>query len=1047
MNLSATFIKRPVATTLLTVGVALAGAIAFLLLPVSPLPQVEFPTIAVSASLPGADPETMATSVAAPLERQFGLVAGVTEMTSTSARGSTTIVLQFDLDRNIDGAARDVQAAINAARGYLPADLPNNPIYRKVNPAEAPILIIALTSDSVSTAQMYDAASTILQQKLSQVEGVGQVFVGGSSPPAVRVDVNPVASSKYGISLEDVRGLLANTNINRPKGQLTDEKKTWEIQTNDQLLTAEQYRPLIVTFRTGAGVRLSDIADVQDSVENLRTAGLVNDRPAVMVVIFRQPGANIIGTVDRVHTLLPQLEAAMPGGVKLSTVMDRTPPIRGSLHDVELTLVISAFLVILVVFSFLRSVRSTAIPAVAVAVSIMGTFGVMYLFGYSLDNLSLMALTIATGFVVDDAIVVLENITRYMEKGISPREAAFMGAREIAFTVLSMSASLVSVFIPILLMGGMVGRLFHEFAVTLSAAVAVSLVISLTTTPMMCATLLKPEKPGGHGFFSRAGERAFNRMLGSYDTTLRWALRHPRFMLFLTLAAVAVNVGLFILIPKGFFPEQDTGRISGTIQAEQDISFQSMKEKLSEVVDIIRSDPDVVSVSAFTGGGGGPGGGTSSNTGRMFIALKPFEERKATAGEVITRLRGKLARVPGAPTYLQPVQDLRIGGRIGAGLYQYTIQGDNLAEINTWAARMLQRMRTLPQLVDTSSDQQDKGLQVTVVIDRDTASRLGITPQLVDNTLNDAFGQRQVSITYTLLNQYHVVMEVEPRFWQRPETLGDIYLNGPGGAVVPLSGFARFERTATSLAVNHQGQFPSVTISFNLAPGVSLGEAVKAVESATFQMGMPASVRANFSGTAQAFEASLTTEPLLIVAAFVAVYIVLGVLYESYIHPITILSTLPSAGVGAVLALMILHTELSIIAVIGIILLIGIVKKNGIMMVDFALEAERKEGRSPVDAIYRASLLRFRPIMMTTMAALLGALPLALGGGVGSELRQPLGIAIVGGLIFSQMLTLYTTPVMYLYLDRLRLWIKSMRTGNVSQMGPGRTPGSKAYEG
>jgi len=1042
MNLSATFIKRPVATTLLTIGAALAGAIAFRLLPVSPLPHVEFPTIAVSASLPGADPETMATSVAAPLERQFGLIAGVTEMTSTSSRGSTSIVLQFDLNRNIDGAARDVQAAINAARGYLPADLPNNPIYRKVNPAEAPVLIIALTSDSVSTAQMYDAASTILQQKLSQVEGVGQVFVGGSSLPAVRVDVNPMALSKYAISLEDVRGVLASTNINRPKGQLANDKRTWEIQTNDQLHSAEQYRPLIVTFRAGAAVRLPDIANVHDSVEDLRTAGLVNGRPAVMVVIFRQPDANIIGTVDRVRSLLPQLEAAMPGGVNLSIVLDRTPPIRGSLRDVELTLVISACLVILVVFSFLRSVRSTAIPAVAVAVSLIGTFGVMYLFGYSLDNLSLMALTIATGFVVDDAIVVLENITRYMEKGASPREAALMGAREIAFTVLSMSASLVAVFTPILLMGGMVGRLFHEFAVTLSAAVAVSLVISLTTTPMMCATLLKPGKTGGHGFLYRASEGVFNWMHGTYDTTLRWALRHSRFMLSLTLAAVAVNVGLFLVIPKGFFPEQDTGRISGTIQAEQDISFQAMKEKLTEVVDIIRSDPDVDSASAFTGGGGG---GTTTNTGRMFIALKPFEERRATAGQVITRLRGKLSRVPGAPTYLQPVQDLRIGGRIGAGLYQFTIQGDNLAELNTWSGRMLQRMRTLPQLVDTSSDQQNRGLQTTVVIDRDTASRLGITPQLVDNTLNDAFGQRQVSITYTLLNQYHVVMEVEPSFWQRPETLQDIYLSAPAGAVVPLSGFARFERTATSLAVNHQGQFPSVTLSFNLAPGVSLGEAVKAVESATTQMGLPVSIRSSFSGTAQAFEASLTSEPLLILAALVAVYIVLGVLYESYIHPITILSTLPSAGVGAVLALLIFHTELSLIAVIGIILLIGIVKKNGIMMVDFALEAERKEGKGPVEAIYQASLLRFRPIMMTTMAALLGALPLALGSGVGSELRRPLGIAIVGGLIFSQMLTLYTTPVMYLYLDRFRLWLKGKRTGHVPLAAHNRTPKGGDY--
>ena len=1041
MNISATFINRPVATTLLTVGLALAGAIAFRLLPVSPLPLVDFPTIQVSASLPGADPETMATSVAAPLERQFGLIAGVTEMTSTSSRGSTSIVLQFDLDRNIDGAARDVQAAINAARGYLPPTLPNQPTYRKVNPAEAPVLIIALTSDSVSTAQMYDAASTILEQKLSQVEGVGQVFVGGSSLPAVRVDVNPMALSKYGISLEDVRSVLANTNINRPKGQLADEKRTWEIQTNDQLHVAEQYRPLIVTYRAGAAVRLPDVANVENSVEDIRVAGLVNGSPAVMVVVFRQPAANIIDTVDRVRSLLPQLEAAMPGGVKLSIVQDRTPPIRGSLRDVELTLVISTVLVILVVFSFLRNVRSTVIPGVAVTVSLVGTFGVLYLFGYSLDNLSLMALTIATGFVVDDAIVVLENITRYMEKGLLPREAALMGAREIAFTVLSMSASLVAVFIPILLMGGVVGRLFHEFAVTLSVAVAISLVLSLTTTPMMCAMLLKPEKTHAHGRLYGASERIFNGMRHRYEVTLRWALRHSLFMFILTVGTLAVAIYLLIfVIPKGFFPEQDTGRISGTIQAEQDISFQAMKDKFTQVVDIIRSDPEVEYVAAFTGGGGG---GTTTNTGRMFITLKPFEERKATAAQVITRLRRKLTQVPGAPTYFQPAQDLTIGGRLGPALYQYTLQGDNLTELNTWAPRVLQRMRTLPQLVDVSSDQQDKGLQVSVVIDRSTASRLGITPQLIDDTLYDAFGQRQVSITYTLLNQYHVVMEVEPSFWQRPETLRDIYVSSPAGAIVPLSAFARFERTSTSLAVNHQSQFPSVTISFNLASGVSLGEAVKVVESATERMGLPSSIRSRFSGTAQAFEASLASEPLLILAALVTVYIVLGVLYESYIHPITILSTLPSAGVGAVLALLVSRTELSIIGLIGIILLIGIVKKNGIMMVDFALEGERKEGKSPIDAIYQASLLRFRPIMMTTMAALLGALPLALGRGVGSELRRPLGISIVGGLIISQMLTLYTTPVIYLYLDRFRLWLKGKRTGHVSQMAHDRTPSSK----
>ena len=1019
MNISSTFINRPVGTTLLTIALVLGGAISFRLLPVSPLPRVDYPTIAVSANLPGADPETMATSVAAPLERQFGLIAGVTEMTSTSSRGSTSIVLQFDLDRNIDGAARDVQAAINASRGYLPPTLPNNPTYRKVNPAEAPILIIALTSDSVGPAQMYDAASTILQQKLAQVDGVGQVFVGGSSLPAVRIDLNPTALNKYGISLEDVRGVLSSTNVNRPKGQLADDTRTWEIQTNDQLRTAQQYLPVIITYRAGAAVSLPDIANVQDSVEDLRVAGLVNGKPAVMVIVFREPAANIIETVDRVRALLPQLEAVMPGGVKLSVTLDRTPPIRGSLRDVELTLVISACLVILVVFVFLRNVRSTIIPGVAVGGSLVGTFGVMYLFGFSLNNLSLMALTIATGFVVDDAIVVLENITRYMEKGASPQEAAFRGSREITFTVLSMSTSLVAVFLPILLMTGMVGRLFREFAVTLSAAVGISLALSLTTTPMMCAKLLKTERT--HGALYNASERIFDGLRGRYVMTLRWALRHSRFMLALILITIGVNIGLFFVIPKGFFPEQDTGRLGGTIQAEQDISFQAMRKKLSEVVDIIVKDPDVDSVSAFTGGG------TGTNAARMFIALKPFNERKASAGQVIARLRSKLAHIPGAPTYFQPVQELRIGGRMGAGLYQYTLQGEDLTELNAWAPRMLQRMRSMRELVDVSSDQLNKGLQTSVVIDRNTASRLGITPKLIDDTLYDAFGQRQVSIAYTLLNQYHVVMEVAPSFWQRPETLRDIYVNPPSGTMVPLSAFTRFEQTATSLAVNHQGQFPSVTISFNLAPGASLGDAVKAIETEKQRIRFPASILGSFRGTAQAFQASLADEPLLILAALVAVYIVLGVLYESYIHPITILSTLPSAGVGAVLALLLFRTELTVIAVIGIILLIGLVKKNGIMMVDFALEAERKEGKSPVDAIYEACLLRFRPIMMTTMAAMLGALPLALGTGVGYEFRRPLGISIVGGLIFSQMLTLYTTPVMYLYLDRLNHWLKGKR--------------------
>lgn len=1025
MNFSEQFIRRPVATTLLTAGVVIAGIIAFRLLPVSPLPQVDFPTISVSAGLPGADPLTMATSVAAPLERQFGRIAGVTEMTSTSYRGTTSITLQFELSRNIDGAARDVQAAINAARGFLPPNLPSNPVYRKMNPADAPILILALTSDTVSTADMYDAASTVLQQRLSQVEGVGQVFVGGSSLPAVRVSLNPTALSRYGISLDAVRGVLTNTNVNRPKGQLTNGDKTWEIQTNDQLRRAAQYEPLVISFRSGAAVRLPDVAKVEDSVEDLRAAGFVNGKPAVMVIVFRQPAANIIETVDSVNLLLPHLEAALPGGIKLSVVLDRTPPIRGSLRDVELTLLISGALVILVVFAFLRNVRSTVIPGVAVAVSIIGTFGVMYLFGYTLDNLSLMALTISTGFVVDDAIVVLENVTRYREKGEPPLQAALQGSKEIAFTVLSMSISLVAVFIPILLMGGMVGRLFREFAVTLSTAVVVSLILSLTTTPMMCATILKPAEVRSHGYLFRASESVFNWMRSRYDITLRWALGHQRFMLALTLTTLGINVYLFTVIPKGFFPEQDTGRIVGIIQAAQDISFQSMREKLIQIVDIVRTDPDVTYVTGFTGGGGG--GGSTTNSGRMFIALKSFSTRKASAAEIIVRLRKKLGQVPGAPAYLQPVQDLRIGGRISTALYQYTLQGDNFTEVNDWARRLLQKLRTLPQLVDVSSDQQDKGLQASLVIDRDTASRLGITARQVDDILYDAFGQRQVSITYTLLNQYHVVMEVEPYYWQRPESLKDIYVPSSNGGMVPLSAFTHYERTTTSLAVSHQGQFPSVTASFNLAPGVALGEAVKVIENETRQMGLPASIRGSFAGTAQAFKASLMNEPLLILAALVTVYIVLGILYESYIHPITILSTLPSAGVGAILALLFFRTELSVIAVIGIILLIGIVKKNGIMMVDFALEAERKEGKSPVDAIHEACLLRFRPIMMTTMAALLGALPLAVGGGVGSELRRPLGIAIVGGLIFSQALTLYTTPVVYLYLDRLRIWIERTR--------------------
>ncbi len=1022
MNISEVFIKRPVATSLLTLGIVLAGVIAVRHLPVSPLPQVDFPTISVSASLPGADPETMATSVAAPLERQLGHIAGVTEMTSVNNRGATGIILQFDLDRNIDGAARDVQAAINAARGYLPPNLPSNPTYRKVNPSDAPILIIALTSDTLTKPQMYDAASTIMAQKLSQVKGVGQVFVGGSALPAVRVELNPLALSQYGISLETVRGVLSSTNANRPKGELAKNDKMWEIQTNDQLFTAKEYEPTIITYKAGAAVRLPDIAQVVDSVEDIRQAGYVNGKPSVFLVIFRQPGANIIETVDNIQNLLPQLKAAIPEAIDLSTVVDRTPPIRSSLRNVEESLVASGILVILVVFWFLRNARATLIPALAILVSIVGTFAVMYLFGYSLDNLSLMALTIATGFVVDDAIVVLENVTRYREKGDSPLQAAFSGTKEISFTVLSMSLSLIAVFIPILLMGGMVGRLFREFAVTLSAAVMVSLVVSLSVTPMMCATLLKPEEPHKRGVFYHTSERIFNWMHSSYELSLAWALRHSRFMIILMLLTILTSIALLVTVPKGFFPEQDSGRLSGGVQADQHISFQAMEQKLLQIVNIIKGDPDVVYVTGFTGGGG-----STTNTARMFITLQQFGKRKATAMQVIARLRKKLSLVAGAPTFLAPVQDLRIGGRIGNALYQYSLMGDNVTELNKWGQRVLQKMRSLPQLADVSSDQQDKGLQATLVIDRDTASRLGVTPQVLDSTLYDAFGQEQVSVMYTLLNQYHVVMEVEPRFWQRPETLRAIYVPTSGGSLVPLNTFTHYEPTTTSLAVNHQGQFPAVTISFNLASGVALGDAVKLIENNIRQMRLPENIRGNFAGTAQAFQASLANEPFLILAALVTVYIVLGILYESYIHPITILSTLPSAGVGAVLAILISRSDLNIIALIGMVLLIGIVKKNGIMMIDFALEVERKEGKSSEEAIYQACLLRFRPIMMTTMAALLGALPLAVGGGSGSELRRPLGVSIVGGLIFSQMLTLYTTPVMYLYLDRFSLWLKRVR--------------------
>ena len=1016
MSITEPFIRRPIMTTLVMAGILLFGLIGYRTLPVSDLPNVDFPTIQVTAALPGASPETMASAVAMPLERQFGRIAGVTEMTSTSSLGSTSIVLQFDLGRNIDAASRDVQAAINAARGQLPSNLPNNPTYRKLNPADAPILILALTSETLDTAHLYDAAASILQQKISQVAGVGQVVVGGSALPAVRVELNPKVLDKYQIGLDQVRAALRAANANRPKGQLSDGGRSWSIAVDDQLFHADDYRRLIVSHHEGAAVRVGDLGDVVDSVESLRNAGLANAKPAVLVILFRQPGANIIDTVERVRALLPELEASIPRAIDLSIMLDRTSTIRASIAEVERALLMSIGLVVLVVFVFLRSFWATFIPSVVVPLSLVGTFGAMALLGYSIDNLSLMALTISTGFVVDDAIVVIENVARHLELGRSPVEAAIEGAREIGFTVLSMSASLVAVFIPILLMGGIVGRLFREFAVTLSVAIAVSLLVSLTATPAMCARFLRSEAHRAHGRAFRASERFFAALLDAYRRSLSVVLRHPRSTLLVALATVCLNVYLFAIVPKGFFPDQDTGRLMGGIQADQDTSFQAMQEKLAAFEKILMSDPGVENVVGFTGGN------NQGNTGRVFIALKPLEVRKATAGEIITRLRPKLGTVPGASLFLQPVSDIRVGGRLGNAAYQFTLQSDDLHELADWAPRVLRKLQTLKPIADVSSDQQDRGLEASLVIDRDTAARLGITTQQIDDALYDAFGQRQVSTMYTELNQYHVVMEVAPRFWQSPETLRDVFVRSTTGQLVPLSAFTHYEPTSTSLAVNHQGQFPSVTISFNLAPGVALGDAVKAIEGAEREIGLPASVRASFTGTAQAFQSSLSSEPLLILAALVAVYIVLGVLYESYVHPLTILSTLPSAGVGAILALLLCGMDLSVIALIGIVLLIGIVKKNAIMMIDFALETERRSGKPPEEAIYEACLLRFRPIIMTTMAALLGGLPLALGTGMGSELRRPLGVTIVGGLILSQLLTLYTTPVVYMYMDRFRLW-------------------------
>jgi multidrug efflux pump len=1030
MNISAPFIKRPVGTSLLAAALLLSGALAFNFLPVAPLPQVEFPVISVGAGLPGASPETMASAVATPLERQFGRIAGVNQMTSTSQLGSTNIVLQFDLSRNIDAAGRDVQAAINAARSQLPAYMPGNPTYRKSNPADAPILILALSSDTIPLSEIYNAADSILAQKLSQVEGVGQVFVGGGAKPAVRAEVNPMLLNKLGVGLDAVRTALNQANANTPKGQFSDAVNAWSIRDNDQIFRSDQYRNLIVAYKNGAPVRLGDVADVQDRVEDIHVVGLANGKPAVLMIVSRQPGANIIATVDRVMAALPQLQASISPAIALSVVMDRTTTVRASVHDIELTLIISVILVILVVFAFLRTLRATLIPSVAVPLSLIGTFGVMYLAGYSLDNLSLMALAISTGFVVDDAIVVLENVTRFVEQGMTPVQAAFRGAKEIGFTVLSMSTSLVAVFIPILLMGGIVGRLFREFAVVLSVAIGMSLLISLTMTPMMCAKFLRPQGEKEHGHIYRASEWAFDHLLGSYRRGLDWVLRHQPLTLAVTIATACLSVYLYILVPKGFFPQQDTGRISGSVQAAQDISFTAMKGKMNQFVNIVMKDPAVNTIVGFAGGN------TTYNTGRMFITLKPLAERKMTADQVIGRLRGKLAAVPGAALYMQSAQDLTIGGRMGQAQYQYTLQGEDLAEMNQWAPQLLQKLRSLPQLRDVNTDQQDKGLQASVVIDRDTAARLGVAASDIDAALYDAFGQRQVSIMYKALNQYHVVMEVAPEFANSPDALQSIYVRGKNGTAVPLASVAHFGPSNTSLGVNHQGQYPSVTISFNLAPGVSLGAATKVIEDAERSIGFPSTIHANFQGTAAAFQDSLSSEPILILCAFLTVYIVLGILYESYAHPITILSTLPSAGVGALLALLISKNQLDVIGLIGIILLIGLVKKNAIMMIDFALYTEREHGKPPTEAIREACLLRFRPIMMTTMAALLGGLPLALGTGTGSELRRPLGITIVGGLIVSQMLTLFTTPVVYIYIDRLRLWLAPVRTHTRAQTRP-----------
>ena len=1012
MNVSGPFIRRPIATSLLAAALLLGGAAAYSQLPVSPLPRVDFPTINVGVGLPGASPETMAAAVATPLERRFGRIAGVSEITSSSSLGQTSLTLQFDLDRDVDAAARDVQAAINAAGGDLPANLPSRPNFRKVNPADAPILILSLRSETMPLGEIFDAANTVLAQKMSQVEGVGQVFVGGGQQPAVRVQVDPDALAGLGLSLEDVRTVLQSGTVDQPKGSLNSATQSLAIGANDQLIGAAAYRPLVLAYKNGAAVRLQDVAAVLDDVENNRVAAWADGKRTVLMILRRQPGANILQVIDRVKALLPSLTRSIPPAIETKILLDRSQTIRASVRDVEFSLGLSVCLVVLVVFVFLRSLWATVIPSVAVPLALVGTFGAMYLFGYSLDNLSLMALTISTGFVVDDAIVVTENVARYIEQGKTPLQAAFEGAKQIGFTILSITVSLLAVFIPLLMMGGVVGRLFREFAVTLAIAIAMSAVISLTLTPVMTSRLLRAKGTEKHGRFYAISERGFNALLRAYERGLRWVLLHQPLTLLVTVGTVALTIYLYIVIPKGLFPQQDTGQLQGSSDAPQDISFPAMSARQEALNQIVLSHPAVAHMVSFIGGG------NALNSGTMFIELKPLGQRKETADQVINDLRPKLAKVEGIQLFLQSAQDVRIGGRGSRTQYQYTLVDADIAELTAWAPRVLEKLKTLPSLRDVASDQQTAGLQLNLKIDRDTAARMGIRPQQIDDTLYDAFGQRQVATVFSNLKQTRVVMEVKPQFRSSPDALEHIFVRSTTGAQVPLSTFTSYSPAATSLSVNHQGQFPAITLSFNVAPELSLSQAIEAIHAAELQIGLPASVHATFQGTAAAFQQSLESEPLLILAALFAVYIVLGVLYESYIHPITILSTLPSAGVGALLALMLCKTEFSIIALIGIILLMGIVKKNAIMMIDFALEAERDQGLSARDSIVQACLLRFRPIMMTTMAALLGGLPLALGQGTGAELRRPLGITIVGGLVISQLLTLFTTPVVYLALDR-----------------------------